>query len=258
MTTSVADQERALFLHRLQAPLPEGFSRLYFGSEFCPWTFPPVRSIRAALAAAHSAGWRFTLATPVLVEPFLPRLEKTLAQILPLLTEGDEVLVSDLGAIGMVREITPEATVVLGRVLSGQKRGPEILALALSEAQRSYFRQGSWYPAEGGRLLEEVAIGRIELDNLLQGIAPVPPPLCASLHYPFAFVTSSRNCPFRRVSGEPVCAGGCGEVFQLESARTPVPLLQGGNTQFLRHDRLPENPAGLGVDRLVWHPFLPR
>lgn len=249
--------EQALFLNRLSGALPAGCERLYFGAEFCPWTFPPAPAIAAAVAAARGAGCFFTLATPVIHEPFLRQLQGILAEALPLLGPGDEVLISDWGALPLVRELAPHLPVVLGRVLSGQKRGPQILDLDLSGAQLDYFRQGSWYAAEAVALLAELGIGRVELDNLVQGIAPLPAGLTASLHVPFAMVTSSRNCPFRASNGESGCAGGCGEVFTLTAPASPLPLLQRGNTQFLRHDRLPENLPALGVDRLVRHPQLP-
>lgn len=250
--------ERALFLNRLAGPLPAGFQRLYFGAEFCPWMLPAPPAIRAALAAARAAGWTFTLATPVLAETSLAPLRRLLAEILPHLEPGDEVLVSDLGAVGLVRELDPGRPLVLGRALSGQKRGPQILDLELGAEQRDYFRQGRWYGAEARALLAELGIARIELDNLLQGIAPLPAGLAGSLHVPFAMVASSRNCPYRTTTDPGGCPAACGEVFTLTGAASPVPLLQGGNTQFLRNDTLPDDLPGLGIDRLVRHPSLPR
>lgn len=247
----------AFFLNRLEGALPPEIDRLYFGSEFCSWAFPPAVTLAAAYAAARAAGLSFTLATPVLVEGFLPRLRHTLKEVLPLFAEGDEVLISDWGALDLIREIAPSLPVILGRALSGQKRGPQILDLDLAGPALDYFRQGSWYAEEALALLAEVGIARVELDNLLQGIAPLPVGLSASLHLPYAMVTSSRNCPYREEDGASGCAAGCGEVLTLTSEQCRLPLLQRGNTQFLLHDRLPENLAALGVNRLVHHPFLP-
>jgi len=249
--------ERAIFLNRLDGDLPDGIDRLYFGAEFCPWLFPPAEAVAAARAAARAAGLRFTLATPVLVEAFLPRLRRTLEEVLPEFATGDEVLISDWGALATVRDVAPSLPVLLGRALSGQKRGPQILDLDFAAGALDYFRQGSWYAAEAVALLREEGITRVELDNLLQGVAPLPTSLRGSLHTPYAMVTSSRNCPFRQGSGAEGCAAGCGEVFTLTSAESRVPLLQRGNTQFLRHDPLPGNLATLGIDRIVQHSELP-
>lgn len=249
--------ERAVFLHRMDGPLPSGYSRLYFGSEFCARAFPPLSEVRDALGAARQAGWAFTLALPVLSESFLPPLRSVLQEVLPLFLPGDEVMISDLGEIAPVREISPDVTVTVGRVLSGQKRGPQILGMSLTETQLAYFRQGSWYAAEAVAFLREKGIARVELDNLLQGIGPLPAGLAGSLHVPYAMVTSSRNCPHRE-TGSAGCVLSCGEVFTLSSPASPLPLIQGGNTQFLLNERLPENVGNLGIDRVVRHPVLPR
>ncbi len=254
----VAEPEPALFLTCLDGPLPEGYARLYFGAEFCPWLLPQAAAAVEACRAAYERGWHFTLATPVLAEPMLPRLRAVLEALIGVVGAGDEVLISDWGALALVREILPQLPVLLGRALSGQKRGPRILDLPLTAQQLEYFQCGSWYGREASALLGEMNIPRVELDNLLQGVAPLPPGLAGSLHYPYAMVTSSRNCPFRVERQAAGCAARCGEVFTLETDQTQVPLLQCGNTQFLQNQELPNNLFALGIDRLVHHHFLPR
>ncbi|WP_305042170.1 hypothetical protein [Geoalkalibacter sp.] len=256
--TSVVESRRALFLNRLTGALPQGYERLYFGSEFCCWSFPEAERIEAALGAARAAGMAFTLATPVVAEDFLPGLRKTLDLIAPALQDGDEILLSDWGALTLARAACPQVPLVLGRVLSGQKRGPQILDLGLRGAALDYFRRGSWYGAHARELLAELGIARVELDNLLQGVAALPAGLQGSLHHPYAFVTSTRGCPWRPPGSRGPCGQPCGEVFSLISSREPGTLLQCGNTQFLENPRLPENLAELGIDRLVFHPHLPR
>jgi hypothetical protein len=174
------------------------------------------------------------------------------------LQPDDEVLISDWGTLEVVRSIRSDQTVILGRTLSGQKRGPRILDLELSEEQQAYFRQGSWYATAAVELLDEMKIRRVELDNLLQGVDSLPVGLNGSLHYPYAMVSSSRNCPFRSQGLKDPCPAPCGEVFTLSSDETEVPLYQAANTQFLMNDLLPQEPAELGIDRLVFHPELPR
>lgn len=252
-----ADCEHALFPRRLVKTLPPGYSRLYFGSEFCAWAFPPPDELQEAFVAARREGWAFTLATPVMTETFLPRLAATLSDLLPRFAEGDEVMISDLGALQAVRSFSRDIPVILGRVLSGQKRGPQILEMNPTGAQLAYFRQGSWYGREASSFLRLAGISRVELDNVPQGIAPLPCGLAGTLHHPFAMVTSSRNCPFRNPVS-PRCGRDCGETFTLLQKEGAPVLIQGGNTQFIRLDTLPETPRRLGIDRLVFHPDIPR
>jgi len=240
----------------LAAPLSP-VERYYFGAEFCPWLFPEVAQIEQALALARQAQRPLTLLTPVLSEFFFPRFEEALAAIAPQLMPQDEIVLSDWGALATLKKLAPQATLVLGRVLSGQKRGPRILALALSDFYRDYFQQGSVYSREMVALLQEVGIVRVELDNLLQGVAPLPEGLVGTLHLPYAMVSSSRNCPYREGLGDRGCPKECGAPFTLESDETAIPLLQRGNTQFLENCSLPDGLAEKRIDRVVRHSVLP-
>ncbi|MDT8424315.1 MAG: hypothetical protein RQ724_11135 [Desulfuromonadales bacterium] len=256
--------EKALFLSRLPERdsdhdvLFRGVQRLYFGAEFCPWNMPSPHACMQALHLARSRGLAFTLATPVLIESWLPRLAKLLHIIAAELTVADEILISDWGALEHIRKILPAATVIVGRTLSGQKRGPRILDLELTSEQYDYFQRGSWYSAAAVTLLTEQGIRRVELDNLLQGVAPLPKNLDGSLHYPWIMVASSRNCPFRQDNAATGCDVSCGEAFSLTTAQTRIPLLQAGNTQFVEHRKLPQNLADRGISRLVEHRVIPR
>lgn len=258
------DIESALFLHRPPQGNDHKTDRIYFGAEFCPWRFPSVSAILSCYRKCRELQRAFTLVTPIINESFLPDFKKSLKALAKELPATIEIVISDLGALSLCRKHFPQATIIVGRVLSGQKRGPRILNLDLNEDQTRYFKQGSWYSDQAAKILSDKQVERIELDNLLQGIAPLTNGLKSTLHYPYIMVTSSRNCPFRTAPHEARCHGGCGgcggsgEMFTLKTDETPIPLLQGGNTQFLENHQLPEDCASLGIDRIVYHPTLPR
>lgn len=245
--------EYASFLKDLPAEPPAGCSRLYYGAEFCFWRLPSIEKILAAREWARGAGWCFTLVTPVLGEDERLRLDSLLKKVLPELAAGDEILISDWGALELIRAVRDDLTIILGRSLSGQKRGPRILDMTLTGEQRDYFQRGSWHNRDAVKLLAEQGIERVEQDNLLQGLAPLSGTLKGSLHLPFAMVTSSRICPFRPSGDSGPCPVYCGELFSLQSDETEVLLYQDGNTQFLRNERLPDNLLPLGIDRIVKH-----
>jgi len=250
----VAKLERALFAAQPPATPPEGFSRLYYGAEFCFWRLPDPIKIRQTIRWCRDAGWPLTLVTPVVGEEERLRLARLLAEVVPLLEAGDELLISDWAALELVRSNSTELPIVLGRALSGQKRGPRILDMSLSAEQQSYFQKGCWHNQQSLALLAEHSIARIEQDNLLQGLAPLPKPLKGSLHLPYAMVTSSRNCPFRLTAKDDPCPAPCGELFTLKAQDTDILLYQDGNAQFLRNDRAPNDLTSLGIDRLVFTP----
>lgn len=250
----MAKIERARFLNSFTDEQLIGCSRLYFGAEFCFWRLPSPEQIIAARERARQSHLDFTLVTPVLSESEFQNLEGVLSAVLPRLEIGDEVLISDWGALGLAREIRPDLKIILGRALSGQKRGPRILDMSLTPQQLEYFKSGSWHNDEAVALLKEQEIHRIEQDNLLQGLAPLPKGLKGSLHVPYAMVATTRNCPFRDASHEGPCPVACGEVFTLRSDQSPTDLLQDGNTQFLFNDTQPKNLLELGIDRIVSHP----
>jgi len=243
--------EHACFLNDLPGEPPVGSSRLYYGAEFCFWRLPPPEKILVAREWTRNAGWSFTLATPVLGEDERLRLNDILKKILPELDAGDEVLISDWGALELVRAVRDDLTIVLGRALSGQKRGPRILDMTLTQEQADYFQRGSWHNRDAVELLAEQGIQRIEQDNLLQGLAPLAETIRGSLHLPYAMVTSSRNCPFRSDNEYGPCPAPCGEVFTLQTSETKTLFYQDGNTQFLYNGQLPGDLLELGIDRVV-------
>jgi hypothetical protein len=253
---AVAELEHACFLSVLPEETPFGCSRLYYGAEFCFWRLPPGDKILAAKAWARKVGWHFTLATPVLGEDERLRLDQLFKKVLPALDAGDEILISDWGALELIRCVREDLTIILGRALSGQKRGPRILDMNLNRQQSDYFQRGAWHNREAVELLAEQEVERIEQDNLLQGLAPLPGGLTGSLHLPYAMVTSGRNCPFRAQAESGPCPVCCGEGFTLRSSETKAPLYQDGNTQFLYNEQLPDNLLQLGIDRLVKHPHM--
>ncbi len=254
----MVELEYACFLNDLPGEPPVGYSRLYYGAEFCFWRLPSSEKIIAAKEWTRNAGWNFTLVTPVLGEDERLRLNSLLQTVLPKFDDGDEILISDWGALELIRSVRDDQIIILGRALSGQKRGPRILDMTLTQEQKEYFQRGSWHNLDAVELLAEQGIKRVEQDNLLQGLAPLPETLKGSLHLPYAMVTSSRNCPFRATAECVPCSASCGEVFTLQSSETTVLLYQDGNTQFLHNEHLPDKLAELGIDRIVEHPQLAR
>jgi hypothetical protein len=254
----VAEIERCLFPAGFDGKLPAEVSRVYLGAEFCCWLLPPVRQLVSEIASVHRLGRPVSVVLPVLNESFLPRLHILLSSLAPSLKGRDEIVISDWGALALVRDHCPDVEVAAGRTLSGQKRGPQALPLDESSAAAGYFRRSRWHSEAMAEILRDLGICRVELDNPAQGVDPLPPGLRGTLHAPYTFITSSRNCPWRVAGSTVPCPGRCGEGFRLDAASLEAPLLQRGNTQFIENRGLPADLFALGIDRMVLHPSLPR
>lgn len=253
-------------------PLPAGCSRLYFGSEFCQLLAPTARELEEAIAGAQERKAAFTLATPYLGEGKLGEW-LSLARVLSERAPGSEIVLNDWGLWLSVKEEGLGLAPVLGRLLARQKKGPEILRV-LEEVPPDvveHFASAGAASRQFAGFLKEEGFGRVELDWPPLGLRSSfkGTGLKASLHHPWAHVTTTRLCPVSgcedpriagRVTIPTACARECQRyTFELSHEWVPRKLVLKGNTQFLRAEKIP--PAveleRLGIDRLVEAPEPP-
>jgi hypothetical protein len=254
--------EKAAYITRLESAgdVGDGYSRLYFGAEFCQLMLPSPREVERAAGLAQDRGLAFSLVTPYVTNSGL----KQVASLLESLDEGDEVVVNDWGVMRQVSErggLVP----VLGRLLTRQRRDPKILRVIehLPKDAASHFRGCGMSNPAVREHLASLGIERIELDNLLQGISGAGG-YKASLYYPYGYIATTRLCRVYRCDAEdferqysqrriPVrCDRPCERyVFELEKGNTPVPIYLKGNVELFENRDLPPNFEELGVDRLV-------
>lgn len=258
--------ERAVFvpdLDRLPGP-EEKCDRIYLGSEFCSWRLPREPELHEALLTASRRGVGFSLVTPFLDEPGLTRA-LALAFELPA-DSATEVVANDLGLIQALRDAGWAGTIVAGRLLTRQRRGPGYQSFGDVPLEAAAALRGSALdsPAFIELLAAEYGVRRFELDDLVQGVAV--PDLHArvslSLYRPYLLVTATRNCPWvfdgRAWDRGHGCARPCrGQTLTLAPVQDAgsSPLLLGGCAQFL--EQRSDAPPPPGVDRIVWQPGLP-
>ncbi len=232
--------------------------RLYFGPEFCQYLLPSSSELREALNFARQKRLSFTLVTPFVTDEGL----KNLTPLWKVLKDWKkpEVVVNDWGVLSFLRENYPEFPLVLGRLLSKQKRGPRLLNIKdrIPREMWDHFQRFYLDLPLVQNFLSQMGIRRVELDNLLQGIKREPK-IPASLYYPYAYVTTTRMCltnacdqrtqPLRSIFS---CRKECRVyTFKLTHRNMPVPLFLKGNTQFFKNKRIPSHLSELGIDRLV-------
>jgi hypothetical protein len=232
--------------------------RLYFGPEFCQHLLPSPTDLKKVLTFTRQKRLSFTLVTPFVTEEGLENL-LPLWEVLAK-TRQAEIVVNDWGVLHFLSKNYPTFSLVLGRLLSKQKRGPRLLDIKnkiprdmWDHFQRSYLDL-PWLRD----FLSQKGVRRIELDNLLQGIER-DPGIPASLYYPYTYVTTTRLCltaasgqssrPLRSIVR---CRKECKPyTFRLIHKNMPLPLFIKGNTQFFKNEEIPLNLSKLGIDRLV-------
>jgi hypothetical protein len=260
--------EQAVFISditNLQYVRP-AFGRLYFGNEFCQHLLPSQEEIKKALEFIAEQGKQLSFVTPYLSDKGLVSVLK----LLPLIKEKaaeTEIVVNDWGLLRIINMQYPEFKPVLGRLLSKQKKGPRILNIKdeTPESMIKHFKETNVDSPYFTEFLLKNRVRRIELDNLLQGVARRNPELKASLYMPYAYVTTSRFCLTRMAYNDrrftrkiAPCKRECRvSSFKLSNRKMPVDLFLKGNTQFIENSHLAGNLSDLNIDRLVFQPSLP-
>ncbi len=238
--------ERAAFWHRALAD--EALARwlatckptrLHVGSEFCERLLPTPAQLTLNLAEAREHGLGVSLLTPVAS----PQVIDALAELLPLLPAGAEVVVSDWGVALLLQERFPQLTPVAGRILCRMLKDPRL-------------GDPRYAPPAGHDLdspalravLRRLGIARLEMDLPLfardETFSGAPLPL--DVHLPFAFVAKGRMCRTaglarsgpERFSPRPFCHHECLGLRAdtvREAADDAWHTVHVGNTVLCRH-----------------------
>ena len=254
--------------------------RVYFGNEFCEQRIPSRVELETACAAAREAGLPLSFVTPPVsdrgCEVIADRL-KELQTWMP----GSEVVVNDWGVLRLLHQELPTLVPVLGRLMNKLLRDPRITPQhsrpdVLPDPLHA-LRQCSLSIPAYRHLLSRFGVGRVELDNLYQGIEMdfETWSLLPSLYIPFGYVTMGRIClpgnqhlPSNQKFGTP--GGGCPRpcmhseidlVNPHAGAEADVSFTQRGNAIFYHQ---PEWLVSRGLTwaeqqgaRLVYQPEIP-
>ena len=240
-------------------------NRIYFGSEFCDFLLPRPGDIDRLLDIKKIRNVDFSIVTPYFNERSLSRLKELLAYLYKK-SPANEVVINDWGAFDLITERFPGFQVILGRILSKQKRGffvsrssgkkQLIRDLLLKKNDVTHLRSSILQNDYLMRFIAERGIKRIALDNCLQGIDyPGKNSVNIDLYYPYVYVTTSNYCLTqahsknfiaKNMSCDKACLKGdapameiCGQKMYLK-----------GNTQFYYNDDLAFVKKGAG-NRLI-------
>jgi hypothetical protein len=258
------------------------FSRIYWGSEFCETLIPGAAATARLAGQAREKGLDWTLVTPYVTDTGLARISRLLEK-LPRDLHPDEVVVNDWGVLRRLRREQEHLRPVLGRLMNKMIRDPRVASTFDDpRAPREAVDALRGFSISAGSYREFLArkkVGRVEVDNPLQGLAVdfAAQDIPASIYLPFGYVTTGRIClpgslglpPGGKFSHLGHCGRECGgTVLELKNTKSPfeadrdLTLYQRGNTIFYFQPPRQtaaglEAAAGCGVDRIVWQPELP-
>ncbi|MFH0860224.1 MAG: hypothetical protein V1921_03390 [Candidatus Altiarchaeota archaeon] len=227
----------------------DGYSRAYFGEEFCQYLIPSAGDVRKALSASERRGLDFTLLTPYVSESGI----KKLSGVLRALPDGTEVVVNDYGVLELVRDCNLEP--VLGRLLHKFKRDPRISALEkkLPKTAVEHFLSSNLSQDRFRDFLEENGISRVEVDNFPIKINSRGWTGHLTLYHPYVYVTTTRYCLTKAYSTGDYSIGCDGRhcrrrEFRMRHPSFNVELLLRGNAVFFKNKRTCKT---IKADRLV-------
>jgi len=233
----------------------KGYSRLYFGQEFCERLLPLPNELSKAVSCAKDTKIGFTLVTPYVTEKGLNQTRELLSLLVNRMP-GAEVVINDWGVLHLVNDEFQKLQPILGRLLYKQKRDPRISLLknkrAIAQFPNCAFIE----------FLIQNRIKRVDSDTfpLFSCTGLNNPIIEGSLYYPFTYVATTRSCVLagcennqrKNLSGVFPCQKECQRfTFIIQSKMFPVNLFLKGNTQFFKNEKVPSNLEEKGINRLV-------
>jgi hypothetical protein len=269
------------------------YSRLYYGNEFCERLIPSVGELQQVLSYVNKKKLNFSLATPYVTDYGLQKL-RPLFELMREDGRNSEIIINDWGVLRLSDATCLDAVLVLGRLLTKQKRGPGLRSMLernfrprLVQASQNpqmrylvfqkklplgldpYYRGSnvSSVPAIHDFLASR-GIRRIELDNTEQGLFLKLPKgkISASLYLPYVYISTTFFCPtagcsrnkYRLLKIKP-CKRECQKyVFKLRHKSLHKVIYLKGNTQFYKNtDIRIKEWARAGIDRIVYEPEVP-
>ena len=261
---------RAMFVSRLEhfSHWQAGYGRLYYGNEFCERLIPTAAELRAALDFAGERGVPLTLVTPYVTENGLARLRELL-DIMAGDARGDEVVFNEWGVLRVLHNDYIGLTPVMGRLLNRMKRGPRLMTVIdkLPPTTVRYFRDNYLNNPALADFLAQRGVGRVELDNLLQGFDFKLQRFSGSVYTPYVYVSTTRLClsagcedPARatEVTVGAACQRECRRyTFHLRHPIMPLPLIRKGSAIFYHNAREIPDLTERGIDRIIVQPEIP-
>jgi len=288
--------EKAIFIARTQdlKHLKAGYTRLYFGNEFCERLIPSLASVEEAVVYVKKHKLELSLVTPYITNDGLAKIE-ALFVLLKKKGISCEIVFNDWGTLNLIGQRYPNFKPVLGRLLTKQKRGPTVIRLLQRKSKRYIMPDRRGNPSSTRIIIEKKlplsldpyykganaasvpiiqqfllsqGISRIELDNTQQGLLLelARGKISASVYFPYVYISTTFFCPSAGCDAKrksflknKPCSRQCQRyIFTLRNRSFHKVIFLKGNTHFYKNSKISYKAlAKIGVNRVVYEPRLP-
>jgi hypothetical protein len=272
--------EKALFTQRME-DIRKNIDRIYFGNEFCENLLPTLDILRKWYFYSKANKKEFTFVTPFVTNAGLQNLESLLTFLNA--QEDVEVVFNDWGVFKLMKDTFKNLNLVLGRLLTKQRRDPRMLKIFLGKQKIretvspdkkiktilfpkkvphtlfEHYRASVINVGIFQEYLLSQSINRVEIDNLIWGMdITVNKKIGVSIYLPYGYITTSRMCGKLTLTYG-ACKKECKKYFlRLRNKDLPVPFYCIGNTVFYKSKVVSKDHlARSGINRIVYQPRMP-
>ncbi len=243
--------------------------RIYVGNDFCQLSLNEKEIIK--LIDHYKGKKQITLLLPFLTNLGIEKLSDILKQSGIADNNTFEIVFNDWGTFYYLRKNYPKVKLVLGRLLTNQKKDPRILNVLknkdtvvtdilnkqivylpeLPQSLIDLYHRHSVETPELIKFLTDNNVYRIELDNVVWKIvSELPKTIKVSLYYPYLLLSVTRYCGLLHDKYEKICNKDC--VNDIQKLSNGFYLK--GNALYHKNDVLPskEDLESNNIDRIVY------
>ena len=228
------------------------------GSSICAQLLPDAAGLKRSIGFARDEGLGLEMATPVVGDDSLSKVQELLLQLAEDAPEA-EIVANDWGVLRVLIRRGRSLRITAGRLLHRQMRDPRIASLTPrdlgSEKWPEAWCLGSASSPRWNELMASCGVTRIEADWTSQGLGMGPPArLELSLHLPMSLVALGRTCilngptgPAEGFGAQVACARTCVGAAQVELEMRvdgrALDLVRAGRAEWVRHEPAELNRA---------------
>ncbi len=174
----------------------ESFDGIVVGSEYCAFLIPDARELEEAARWSESCAKELIILFPYLREHQIEELSASVRKIAGRVRP--RIAFNDWGTMHVLKGILPEADLVLGRLISGQKACVRIENSPFLTREGKQLLYGDLFSSEKLRYYFQREFGITEISVSAVPDEQTPEaPYKRLVHFPYTLTTVTDYCPYR-------------------------------------------------------------